>query len=111
MHYVAWVGAGKKNKRQPVHVHTCSSQDQSLVAEIDSLRKSQLDLEQRLHELSEEKRRVENEMGRQQEAFHKVQEREQDLSKDIETLRDENSHHTGTISKLQVQCTCTVTYA
>ena len=32
-----------------------------------------------------------------------VQEREQDLTQDIETLRTENSHHSGAISKLQVE--------
>ena len=56
--------------------------------------------------MSEEKRRVETESTRQREALHKMQDREQDLSKDIETLRDENSHHSGTISRLQVHCVC-----
>ena len=65
------------------------------MSKIDSLHKS-------LHEVSEEKRRVEMEAARQRKALHKMQDREQDLSKDIETLRDENSHHSGTISKLQV---------
>ena len=72
------------------------------MADIDALRKSRLELEQRLHEVSEDKRRLEAELARQREALRKVQDREQDLSKDIETLRDENSHHSGTISKLQV---------
>ena len=72
------------------------------MSKIDSLHKSCRDLEERLHEVSEEKRRLEAESVRQREALHKMQDREQDLSKDIETLRDENSHHSGTISKLQV---------
>ena len=77
-------------------------QEHDLLADIDALRKSRLELEQRLHEVSEDKRRLEAELARQREALRKVQDREQDLSKDIETLRDENSHHSGTISKLQV---------
>ena len=70
--------------------------------QIDSLRKSRREIEQRLREVSEEKRRLETELKRQREALTKMQDREQDLSKDIETLRDENSHHSSTISKLQV---------
>ena len=82
-----------------------------MLSKIDSLHKSCCDLEERLHELSEEKRRVETESVTQREALHKMQDREQDLSKDIETLRDENSHHSGTLSKLQVciyvcRCQC-----
>ena len=72
------------------------------MAEIDDLRKSRRELEQRLHEVSEEKRRLEAELSQQKETLCKMQDREQDLSKDIETLRDENSHHSGTISRLQV---------
>ena len=74
-----------------------------MLSKIDSLHKSCRDLEERLHEISEDKRRIETESTRQREALHKMQDREQDLSKDIETLRDENSHHSGTISKLQVR--------
>ena len=77
-------------------------QEQDLLAEIDSLHKSRLELEQQLHEVSEEKRRLEAELTRQRETLRIIQDREQDLGKDIETLRDENSHHSGTISKLQV---------
>ena len=83
------------------------------MSNIDSLHKSCRELEQRLHEVSEEKRRVETESTRQREALHKMQDREQDLSKDIETLRDENSHHSGTISRLQVHrvCVCFIVYS
>ena len=77
-------------------------QDEDMMTEIGALHKSRRELEQRLHEVSEEKRRLEAELARQREALTKMQDREQDLSKDIETLRDENSHHSGTISKLQV---------
>ena len=81
------------------HKHT---QEEDLVGKIDSLHKTCRELEQQLHEVSEEKRRTEAEAMRQRDTLHKMQDREQDLSKDIETLRDENSHHSGTISKLQV---------
>jgi chromosome segregation ATPase len=87
----------KGGKRTDKHL----SSEEDLLSKIDSLHKSCCDLEERLHELSEEKRRVETESVTQREALHKMQDREQDLSKDIETLRDENSHHSGTLSKLQ----------
>ena len=73
-----------------------------MITEISTLHKSRRELEQRLHEVSDERRRLEAELVRQREVLSKMQDREQDLSKDIETLRDENSHHSGTISKLQV---------
>ena len=69
--------------------------------QIDTLKRSNFDLEKRLHELAEDKRRLEAELGAQKESFVKMHAREQDLLKDIETLRDENSHHTGAIKRLQ----------
>ena len=72
-----------------------------MVSQLDTLKRSNLELERRLHEVLEENRKLESELSHQSEAFVKIQEREQDLSKDIETLRDENSHHTGAINKLQ----------
>lgn len=69
--------------------------------QIDTLKRSNFELEKRLHELAEDKGRLEAELGTQKESFVKMHAREQDLLKDIETLRDENSHHTGAIKRLQ----------
>ena len=77
--------------------------ERDLLAKLENLKRLNVDLECRLRETSEEKRRAEMELKWQREAFVKAQEREQDLSKDIEVLRDENSHHSGAISKLQVE--------
>ena len=65
------------------------------------MKRSNFELEKRLHELAEENRRLESELTVQRENFAKMQAREQDLLKDIEVLRDENSHHTGAIRRLQ----------
>lgn len=83
---------------QPVQASSSSS---SYLQEIEVLKRDNSELERRLHEISEEKRRLEIELKVQKEAFFKMQAREQDLSKDIEILRDENSHHTGAIQRLQ----------
>ena len=69
--------------------------------QVDALKRSNFELEKRLHELSEEKRKLEAELSSQTENFRTMQVREQDLLKDIETLRDENSHHTGAIKRLK----------
>ena len=69
--------------------------------QLNGLKRSNFELECRLRELAEEKRRLESELKMQKENFLKMQAREQDLLKDIEVLRDENSHHTGAIKRLQ----------
>ena len=53
--------------------------------------------------MSEEKRRLESELTHQRETLSKIQEREQDLSKDIETLRNENSYHASAVNKLTTE--------
>ena len=77
--------------------------ERELQTKLESLKRLNVDLDCRLRDVSEEKRRAEVELKRQREAFVKAQEREQDLSKDIAVLRDENSHHSGAILKLQVE--------
>ena len=67
----------------------------------NNLRRKNTDLERHLRDVTEEKNYLELELQKQKEAFAKIQVREQDLSKDIETLRDENSHHTGAINRLK----------
>ena len=69
--------------------------------QIEELKRDNKELERRLHELLEERRKLESELGTQKEAFDKIQAREQDLSKDIEILRDENSHNTDALKRLQ----------
>ena len=69
----------------------------------NSLKRKNVDLERHLREVTEEKKYLEHELQKQKEAFAKMQVREQDLSKDIEILRDENSHHTGAINKLKTE--------
>ena len=64
----------------------------------NNLKRKNAELERHLHEVTEEKIYLEHELQKQKEAFAKIQVREQDLSKDIEILRDESSHHTGAIS-------------
>ncbi len=71
-----------------------------LLAEINALHRANHELEMRLQQTLEEKRRVESELARNRDVFKKVQEREQDLAKDIAILRNENSHHTGAVAKL-----------
>ena len=66
----------------------------------NNLKRKNTELERHLHEVTEEKIYLEYELQKQKEAFAKIQVREQDLSKDIEILQDENSHHTGAISRL-----------
>lgn len=68
--------------------------------QLENLKRKNAELERHLHEVSEEKRHLEYEIQRQKEALAKIQIREQDLSKDIEILRDENSHHSSDINKL-----------
>ena len=75
--------------------------EQEVVGPVEALQRSNLELERRLHEVIEDKRRVEIELSSQKVAFVKIHEREQDLSKDIEILRDENSHHSTAIAKLK----------
>lgn len=77
------------------------SSDQFLRQQIDTLKRGNFELEKRLHELAEEKRRLETELKTQKENFCTMQAREQDLLKDIDILRDENSHHTADIKWLQ----------
>ena len=76
------------------------SSDCYLQQQVEGLKRDNVELERRLHELSDEKRRTELELKFQKEAFYKMQAREQDLSKDIEILRDENFHHTSAIKRL-----------
>ena len=71
--------------------------------QLENLKQKNAELERHLHEVSEEKRHLEYELQRQKEALAKIQIREQDLSKDIEILRDENSHHTSDINKLTTE--------
>ena len=69
----------------------------------NSLKRKNAELERHLCEVTEEKIYLEHELQKQKEAFAKIQVREQDLSKDIEILRDENSHHTGAIGRLKTE--------
>ena len=69
--------------------------------QMENLKRKNSELECRLHDVSEENRHLEHELQKQKEALAKVQVREQDLSKDIEILRDENSHHSSAINRLQ----------
>jgi DNA repair exonuclease SbcCD ATPase subunit len=69
----------------------------------NNLKRMNADLERHLREVTEENKYLEHELQKQKEAFAKMQVREQDLSKDIEILRDENSHHTGAINKLKTE--------
>lgn len=85
----------------PTRIEGASPTERFLQQQVDELKRDNMELERRLHELSEEKRRLEIDLKAQHEAFLKMQAREQDLSKDIEVLRDENSHHTGAITRLQ----------
>jgi len=71
--------------------------------QIEDLKRENHDLEKRLVEVLDEKRRLENDLNLKKESFLKMQAREQDLSKDIELLRDENSHHTSAIKRLQTE--------
>lgn len=84
---------------------TDSSPSQSITKQyfqqIEDLKRDNRELEKRLHELSDEKRRLEIDLKLRKESFLEMQAREQDLSKDIEILRDENSHHTSAIKRLQ----------
>lgn len=80
-----------------------ASSGQYAQQQIDTLKRSNFELEKRLHDLSEERRKLEADLGQQGENFVKMQAREQDLLKDIETLRDENSHHTGALKRLQTE--------
>ena len=73
---------------------------QDAAGRLESLQQMNSDLERRLSETREECRRGEAELGRQREALARIQEREQDLAKDIEVLRNENSHQSGIIGKL-----------
>lgn len=77
------------------------SSERQLQQQLDALKRSNFELEKRLRELVDEKRRMEAELKSQDENFMKMQAREQDLLKDIEVLRDENSHHSGAIKRLQ----------
>ena len=78
-----------------------SSVTKQYFQQIEELKQASLEMEKRLRELSDEKRRLESELSQKKESFLKMQAREQDLSKDIELLRDENSHHTIAIKRLQ----------
>ena len=80
-----------------------SASSSAIVAnhQVESLKRYNKELEKRLHELADEKRRLESDLKMRKESFIKMQAREQDLSKDIEILRDENSHHTSAIKRLQ----------
>ena len=99
-------GSAGGNAMDPGHKGFLDSFAAELLAsaervQLENLKRKNLELERHLHEVSEEKRHIEHELQRQREAFAKIQVREQDLSKDIEILRDENSHHSGAINRLK----------
>ena len=71
--------------------------------QMENLKRKNAELERHLRDVSEEKKHLEYELQKQKEAFATIQVREQDLSKDIEILRDENSHHTGAINRLKTE--------
>ena len=71
--------------------------------QMENLKRKNAELERHLRDVSEEKKHLEYELQKQKEAFATIQVREQDLSKDIEILRDENSHHTGAINLLKTE--------
>ena len=99
-------GSGSGGGMDPGHKGFLDSFAAELLAsaervQMENLKRKNSELERHLHEVSEEKRHLENELQRQKEAFTKIQVREQDLSKDIEILRNENSHHSGAINRLK----------
>ena len=57
--------------------------------QMENLKRKNAELERHLRDVSEEKKHLEYELQKQKEAFATIQVREQDLSKDIEILRDE----------------------
>ena len=82
---------------------TVSTTTKQYFQQIEDLKRENRDLEKKLREVLDEKRRLENDLNVKKESFLKMQAREQDLSKDIELLRDENSHHTSAIKRLQTE--------
>ncbi len=80
-----------------------SSRMEGLDSEVGALHLAHRELEMHLQQAMEEKRRIESELARNRDVFQKVQAREQDLAKDIATLRNENSHHTGAVAKLSIE--------
>ena len=79
----------------------CSPLSSALKQQNEGLQRDNMELEKRLHGLTDEKRKMETDLEQKKESFLKMQAREQDLSKDIEILRDENSHHTSALKRLQ----------
>lgn len=100
--HVPGVGDGS---RSPLVVRADESQSQTrdYLHQIETLQRSNTELERSFREVSDEKRRLEAELTHQRETLSKIQEREQDLSKDIETLRNENSYHASAVSKLTTE--------